>query len=390
MIWDEFVLALKNIREKGTRSWLTIIGIFIGVAAVVALISLSQGFSESVEAEFEAAGTDTITIQGGDMRGDSYLDESDVDVVRNIFGVDVAEPILIENAEVLISGETFFVSVDGVNSEIFDQFPQYDIESGRFLRSSESGSVVLGGGVRRNVFEDVEIDIGENLQIDGENFRVIGELEESGDPGSDRSLFISLDKAQDKFDSEDKISTILARPLDTVNVTEVVEEIEEELEDERGDDDFTVQTLEQIQEAVGNIISMVEALFVGIASISLLVGGIGIMNTMYASVLEKTKDIGIMKAVGARNGNILRIFLFQSGLLGLAGGILGVIVGLSLSKGAEYVVQEFYGLDMLSVAVTPEIVIGALLFSFIVGTISGVLPAKRAANLDPVEALRNE
>jgi len=114
------------------------------------------------------------------------------------------------------------------------------------------------------------------------------------------------------------------------------------------------------------------------------------MSTMYTSVLEKTRDIGIMKAVGARNENIMTVFLFESGLLGLTGGLLGVILGLSIAKGGEYVVHEMYGLQMLRVAISPGLIVGALAFSFIVGTLSGLLPARRAAGLDPVDALRSE
>lgn len=135
---------------------------------------------------------------------------------------------------------------------------------------------------------------------------------------------------------------------------------------------------------------MVQGLFLSVAAISILVGGVGVMNTMYTSVLEKTKQIGIMKAVGAKNSHIMMIFLFESGLLGLVGGSFGVGLGLLLGKLAEYAIQESFGLGLMQIAVTPELIIGALVFSFGIGTISGLLPARKAANLKPADALRYE
>jgi len=138
------------------------------------------------------------------------------------------------------------------------------------------------------------------------------------------------------------------------------------------------------------VLDIVQAVLVGIAAISLLVGGIGIMNTMYTSVVERTKEIGIMKAIGARNEDILYIFLFEAGLLGLVGGLIGVIIGFGLSKGAEYIATISLGTNLLQASVDIWLVLGALLFSFVVGIASGVLPAYQASKLKPVDALRYE
>ncbi|MFP4151147.1 MAG: ABC transporter permease [Candidatus Aenigmatarchaeota archaeon] len=399
MLLDEFVLAVRNIKEKGARSWLTIIGIFIGIAAVVALISLTQGLSQSVEAEFEQAGTDTITVMAGRSSGTggmgmvgavgSYISEDNADTIRNVRGVENAEPMSMELGQIKYRGDTQRVPVVGVEPALFEIFPQYSVEKGRELRDNDRFSAAIGPKLGDDVFDD-EIDLRNNLDIEGNRVRVVGILESMGNPSDDRSVTIPLDTAQDIFDAEGQISMVYVSVYDSYEPSEVAEEIEEELEDERGERDFSVQTMEQVLDAVNNILSMVQALFVGVAAISLFVGGVGIMSTMYTSVLEKTKDIGIMKAVGARNSDVMKIFLFESGLLGLTGGVLGVIIGLSIAKGAEYVIQEFYGLGMLEVAVTPELIIGALSFSFVVGTLSGVLPARSAANLDPVDALRSE
>ncbi|MFB6076214.1 MAG: ABC transporter permease, partial [Candidatus Aenigmatarchaeota archaeon] len=171
---------------------------------------------------------------------------------------------------------------------------------------------------------------------------------------------------------------------------EVKETIEDELEDERGTKDFSVQTTEQIRETIDNVLGLVQGLMLGIAALSLLVGGVGIMNTMYTSVLEKTREIGIMKSVGAKNSHILGIFLIESGLIGVIGGIIGIILGAILGKIAEYGIIQMTGLSILEISITPELILGALAFSFGIGSLSGVLPARKAAKLKPTDSLRYE
>ncbi|MCS7109613.1 MAG: ABC transporter permease, partial [Candidatus Micrarchaeota archaeon] len=184
--------------------------------------------------------------------------------------------------------------------------------------------------------------------------------------------------------------TILATVKETYPIDVVAERVKEALRKDRGlkegEEDFTVQTPQQLYETYGAVISVIQIIVIGIAAISLIVGGIGIMNTMYTSVLERTREIGIMKAVGARNRDIMMIFLIESGILGLVGGILGIIAGIAISKGIETItIQTGYPFG----ASTPIwLIIGALAFSFIIGSISGLLPAIQAARTKPAESLR--
>ncbi len=388
MVYDYFILALRSIRHKSTRSYLTIIGILIGVAAIVALLSVSQGINQSVREEFEEAGTDTITVQVDTI--DDTLSENDADFVRGIRGVDTVEPLLMHGGEVGFSGETESTMIIGGEPGIFDVFPQFDVVEGREIRENERSNALVGDDVYPGLFDN-EVNLNNRVDIEERSFRVVGKLDTfGGGPFSEQSLFISLERAQELFDMEGEISMIYVEPSDGFEVSEVADRIDEELEDERGDDDFSVQTLEQILEAVENILGMVQALFIGIASISILVGGVGIMNTMFSSVIEKTREIGIMKAVGARNSDVLFVFMFESGLLGLGGGIAGILLGLGMAFGARGFIQDVAGLGTLNIAITPEIILGSLLFSFLLGTISGVLPARKAAKMKPVDALRSE
>ena len=389
-MWDYLVLAFKSIRHKSTRSYLTIVGILIGVAAIVALVSITQGLSESIATEFELAGTDTITVAAGMGMGiGEYLDVERVRDVESVRGVRTVEYFLMDITEVEYRGQVESTFVWGASEGLLDEIPQFDIAEGRNLREHETGSAVVGSTVYPEVFDN-PVGMRSILEIDDDNYRVVGKLEHIGVPSDDQSVVISLSDAQSLLGLDDEISMMLVRVDSGYDVSEVADEIEKALEDELDDDEFSVETMEQILDAVNNVLAMVQALFVGVASIALLVGGVGIMNTMYTSVLEKTREIGIMKAVGARNSDVMTVFMFESGLLGLAGGIVGVLVGLGIALGVEYLVHEYYALTMLKVSISPELIIGALMFSFILGTLSGVLPARRAAGLNPVDALRSE
>ncbi|MEM4247591.1 MAG: ABC transporter permease, partial [Candidatus Woesearchaeota archaeon] len=179
-----------------------------------------------------------------------------------------------------------------------------------------------------------------------------------------------------------------------LNPEEVADNIEKAIRRDRhqkeGREDFSVQSSTELIESFMKVLFIIQAVFVGIAAISLLVGGIGIMNTMYTAVLERTREIGVMKAIGARNKDILALFLIESGFLGAAGGIIGIIIGSGISKIVEVAVNAQYGANTILAVFPPYLLVGALLFSFGVGAVSGLLPARRASKLKPVDALRYE
>ncbi len=202
------------------------------------------------------------------------------------------------------------------------------------------------------------------------------------------------DTLKEILNVQDEESQILVKASIDSNVTNLADTIKRKLTSYRGEKEgqetFSVSTSEQILNSFKDIFGIVQAVLVGIAAISLFVGGIGIANTMYTSVLERTKEIGTMKAVGAKNSDILILFLIESGLLGLMGGIIGIGIGLGLSKTAEYIAATQLGTDLLQASIDPVLIIGALTFSFLIGAISGVFPAMQASKLKPVDALRYE
>ncbi|VVB81480.1 FtsX-like permease family protein [uncultured archaeon] len=260
--------------------------------------------------------------------------------------------------------------------------------SGRMLKSSDSKKVMVGYDLwAKNVFSK-PVAVDGKLLINGVAFQVVGLLDKAG--MNNEAVIMNENDARDLLSEPDKYSMIVAQVSAGSVPSEVGARVARALRRDRGQkegfEDFTVQTSEELIKSVNTILGVVQAIFVGIAAISLLVGGIGIMNTMYTSVLERTHDIGIMKAIGARNGDIMMIFLLESGLLGLSGGIVGVLLGVGLSKLVEYFGSQSVGL--LQATFPWYLIVGALSFSLFVGMFSGVFPARQAAKLPPVEALR--
>ncbi len=401
---DYFFLAFNNLKRRKLRSWLTMIGIFIGIAAVVALISLGQGLQNAIEEQFEQLGSDKIIIQPkgmgppGSAASESLsLTSKDLRIIESVRGVEWASGYLIKQGQAIYKDEAGIGFATGITSEDFEllmEMSGLEILEGRRLERGDKFKVVVGyNHIYRDVWKKT-LQIGSIIEIEGHDFKVIGVMSKVGNPIDDGLLYVPKDVLKEILNVEDEESQIVAKTASGFDPAKVAETIERKLRNSRGEKEdqetFTVQTSEQLLESFSNIFGIVQAVLVGIASISLLVGGIGIMNTMYTSVLERTKEIGTMKAVGAKNSDILLIFLFESGLLGLVGGAIGIGIGIGLGKGAEYIASMALGTNLLQAAFPWYLIVGALAFSFLTGTLSGILPAMQAAKLRPAEALRHE
>lgn len=401
---DYFFLAFNNLRRRKLRSWLTMIGIFIGIAAVVALISLGQGLQSFIEEEFEQFGVDKIIIQpktlgppGSVASKSLILTSKDLEVIENIRGVEWASGYLIKQGQTKFKGEAGIGFTTGIEAEDLERLTgigSFDLLKGRILKKGDKHKVVVGYNHAHGNIWSKTLEIGSTIQIEDVDFKVIGIMEKIGNPIDDRILYVPKETLKELLDIEDEESQILVKTAAGFDPEEVAEDIERRLRDSRGEKEdqetFNVQTSEQLLKTFQNIFGVVQAVLVGIAGISLLVGGVGIMNTMYTSVLERTKEIGTMKAVGAKNSDILFIFLFESGLLGLVGGTIGIGIGMGLGKSAEYAANIALGTDLLRAVFPLYLIFGALLFSFLIGTLSGILPAMQAAKLKPADALRYE
>ncbi len=397
---DLVVLAVRNILNRRRRSWLTIIGIFIGIAAVVALVSMGQGLNQAVVGEFERIGADKVFVTpGGDpttsfTQSASALGTSDLDAVRRTRGVDDAGGALFRSARVEYRDQSAFTTVIGLpaGSELLQESFAFEVEDGRMIRDTDRSGAVIGSRVADGIFDE-EVDLRRKVSFAGNEFRVVGILEATGDTQIDAAVIVPYDRAQELFDAGDVYDYVVARQQPGFEPEEVQENIERELRNERGldegDEDFTVSTPQDILGSFQSILGIIQAIVVGIASISLLVGGVGIMNTMYTAVTERTREIGVMKAVGAEDRQVLTLFMLESGMIGLLGGVMGVLLGLGISQAFVYAARQFSALP-LEASIDPVLIAGSLLFAFLVGTISGTLPARNAAKLDPVDALRYE
>jgi putative ABC transport system permease protein len=401
MFTDYFRLALIGIKQKGVRSLLTMIGIFIGIAMVVSLLSLGSGLQEAVNEQFQMMGTNIILIMPGagleSMMGSSVpVTEHDVDIIKKTRGVDVVGGLVTKISKVEYKDEVKYTWISGFPQDearkIVEDMQQMKLESGRDLREEDKYKVLVGYMVAHGDFFEKEVNVRDKILINNQEFEVVGTLESIGNPQDDSSMLIPLETAKELFDTDEYIM-IMAKTKEGFDSGAVANDIKEKLRKDRelkeGEENFAVQTMEELKDVYSVVLNLIQIFLVGLAAISLLVGGVGIMNTMYTSVLERTNEIGIMKAVGARNSDIMSIFLIESGMLGAAGGIIGCAIGLGISKSVEFAVKS-QGIEYLKASTSPEIIFGAIAFAFIVGAVSGVIPARQAAQLKPVDALRYE
>ncbi|MBI3035133.1 ABC transporter permease [Candidatus Woesearchaeota archaeon] len=345
------------------RSWLTMIGIFIGIAAVVALISLGQGFKQAINKEFEKIGTDKLIIlpkTGFGAPGTNAaaeLTEDDLMIVKRVSGIENAAGFVFANSKVEFQDNIGFFFViglpEGDERELVAELQSLKVREGRNIRDNDKFSALLGSNVIDKELLGKNLKARAKIKINDQEFIVIGILEKTGDPGWDNSILIPEETLRDVFNEPDKLDEIIVKVANVENINIIAEKIKNDLrrfrDVKREEEDFDVQTPEQLLGSFGDIINIVQIVLIGIAAISLLVGGIGIANTMYTAVVERTKEIGIMKSVGAQNRDILLIFIIESGLLGLIGGLIGVALGFGLSNAVEVVAKNALGTKSFAV-----------------------------------------
>ncbi len=391
MINDYFLLAFNSIRHRKLRSWLTIIGIIIGVAAIIALISLSLGLQATIEEQFEAFGTDRLLIAAQGFHGPGTQSEGitddDVSILERMSEFKTISYGSARPGEVEFKKEAKFPSVFGGKNgkELLES--STDLAEGRYIENGDDNDALIGSRVANDLFDD-KVRLRNKIKISGKEFRIVGILEPIGNQQDDNTIYITLEAYREIFGETNQIDFISAQVKPGVDILSLQEEVKREFERQRGDKNIDVVTPTQILEQIGSILGVVQAVLVGIAAISLVVGGIGITNSMYTTVLERTREIGIMKSIGATNLDVLSVFLIESGLIGLVGGFFGVILGTLISLGIGKFSTDA-GFKLL-VKVNPELMIFGLLFAFFVGMISGSLPARQASKLKPVDALRHE
>ncbi|TQD24959.1 ABC transporter permease [Methanolobus vulcani] len=411
-------LATNILVHSKIRSWLTIIGIVIGVGSVVTIMALSDSMAADMEEQF--ADMDLTLIQitpgyshassggpgGGGPPGmggssssassdddDPELTKKDIQALKAVDNLDyIYGEISGSDLEVYFMGETADLSITGVDSQVWQYTVTYELESGRLLDASDANVFVIGYGIAHDMFDD-EVGLNRVLTIEGKSYRVVGILAEDED---DNSIFMPIDAAVEIIeDAEDGVyDTIVVKASDVDYVETAVDDIEERLMLSRGimdedDRDFSVSDSLSRAESASEMMESMTIFLGAIAGVSLLVGSVGIANTMFTSVMEKTKEIGTMKAIGAKNGDILMIFLFNSALVGFVGGVLGIILSLVLTS-----LMPYLGISMMrssmGMTVAPYLMVLGISIAVLIGVISGIIPAYNASKMKPVDALRYE
>ncbi len=393
------------------RSWLTIIGIVIGVGAVVGIISLGDAMQAQVQSRLSTMDLSSITITpgysraqsagpgfhfGGGTATDVQLTDRDIDALRGIEGIMYISGQISGRESISYNGENATLSITGVDPQVWKYMNSLEVGSGRLLEPADNYVAVIGSGVASGIYEK-DIGINQIITINGKSVRVVGVLKEEGG-GGDRQIYMPINAAinvitDTKKDVYDSIQ-VKAQSVDVVDT--VSTEIEKKLMisrhiNKKDDQDFTVTTLKSMASTVTSMISSMSLFLGAIAAVSLIVGAVGIANTMFTSVLEKTKEIGTMKAIGAKNRDILMIFLFNSAMVGLVGGVFGVILGALLSALFPMIgVTMMRGGGGTSISLSPSLMAYGLILAVLIGVISGVVPAYRASKLKPVDALRYE
>src|SRR3989344_636025 len=347
MISDYFKLSLGNIKHKGLRSWLTILGVVVGIAAVVALISLGNALHAAVLGQFGSLSVDTLTIQnkgtGFGPPGSTVvekLNEHDIKVIESVSGIDIVIPRLIRVGSLEyneVSGFGYAGDIPNNQEAIDIIYDSFDLEAeeGRMLRVGDTGKVMLGNDFLNSNDFGKDFRVGKKIKLKGKiekEYEIVGILERGSSFTLNSVVFLMNDDMEELFGIDDEIDLIVVRVRDKDKIEDVANEIERKLRNDRnekvGEESFSVETPLQALGAVNTVLGIINIIIIGIAAISLFVGGIGIANTMYTSVLERRKEIGVMKAVGAKNKDILMLFLIESGLLGLVGGIVVALLGL--------------------------------------------------------------
>ncbi|MGQ9680316.1 MAG: ABC transporter permease [Candidatus Bathyarchaeia archaeon] len=398
---DVILFTIDGMKERKVRVALNIIGIMIGGAAIISLVSVAEGMNLEINRQVELLGPKTIIITninlGLSRREPITLTYRELNIVKDIPHVSVATPVISRVTRVKINGRSAQVQVLGIVPEEYLKINKnLEVAEGRFLHKSDVVSAVLGSNIAKPQSEEKSIaDVGERVvvealvgnEVKSSTLRVSGILSPIGQSLSfspDDSIFITLRTGQQIFNMGNRLSSIIVEADDLNNIDPVVDEIRDRL-----GDGVTIITSGFIRDTVGRVIGIVQAVLGSVSAISLVVAGVGIVNTMTISVMERTREIGILKAIGSKSRDVLMAFLSESLLTGALGGIVGSVVGVFMSQVISSLAQVTLGIS-LTPATSPLMILTVIGFSMITGVIAGLYPAWRASSLNPVEALRYE
>lgn len=405
--WKFLKDAVGSLAANKLRTALTMLGIVIGVASVISMMAIGQGASSSITSQIESMGTNLLYVTANNQGSNPQpVTLSDAEAIVDSGGapsVLSVAPSVQRSMDVTYAGASTTTTVMGVTPD-YSTVRNTVVESGRFITLADIENyatvAVIGADVVEELFGSSAGVLGQKIRIGSNLYQVVGILESRGGTSigsSDNQVIVPLSTAQVRIitrsSAHDEVNQISVQVVDSDHVNSAISEITAILRarhDIRADedDDFNVLSQESFTEAATEITGVLTVFLGGIAAISLLVGGIGIMNIMLVSVIERTREIGLRKAVGARDSDIMMQFLVESLIIGFTGGIIGVLIGWGISRLMQGVAA--FGNSTLNPVISAGSILLAVGFSVAVGLIFGLYPANRAAKLEPVEALRTE
>lgn len=404
MFWNSLILALREIRRNILRSFLTILGIVIGVSAVITMVTLGNGATQAVKNEVSSLGSNLLMIRpgqrmmgppGSGASGAPSFKMEDINAIREqIQGLSAVAPEVSKSATVVARANNWSTSIVGTTNDYFIA-GNWTFETGRQFSEIElkAGQAVciIGETIRRELYEQ-GVAVGENLRIKNFSCRIIGVLESKGQASmgrdQDDTVVMPIRAVQRRVTGNQEVSSIRLSVKNENHMDRVQSQITLLMRQrrhltEQEDDNFNVLDTRQISEAMSGTTKVMTTLLGAVASVSLLVGGIGIMNIMLVSVTERTREIGIRLAIGAREGEVLLQFLIEAVVLSMLGGLLGILLATIASISLAQLMQVPYEFNN-------TINLLSFIFSAGIGILFGYMPARRAARLDPIEALRHE
>lgn len=401
---EYFKIAIRSLTTRKVRSWLTTIGIIIGVFLIVSLLSLSQGLKNAVLQQLNMMGKDLIIIMPGDISSMSTLmtaqklTEEDMKIIKKTDGVEKVISFDYTSIVMRYGDEKKTILFYGADwregLDVFKNDMGWSVDQGRWPTPGKN-EIIVGSLIAKETFPSMKV--GTEANIKGRKFLVVGILNSVGSKQDDTMVGVDANIFKSVTGERTGSKQAMAKTKANYSSAEVADEIKSNLNENRkrqigqkeSESSYTVLTSEKVASIVGNVLGLIQAVIVGFASIAIVVGGIGIMNTMYTSVNERIKEIGVLKAIGAKNSTITTIFLIESGIFGMLGGLGGTLMGLIFAKSIEMYFQ-IHPLFYLKADVGPELILFSIAFSFLVGCVSGYFPARAASKLKPVDALRYE
>ena len=396
--------GIKNLQTRHLRSTLTIVGIVLGIATIVTLMSIGEGVREDIASQLDAFGTDIIFVvpfnmdniasaSSMSMSTSGKLYERDIDYVKKVSAVQDTARVNYGRASLRFRETDISGAIYPADDAMFEQFGDYfTIEEGRYYKDSETKVLVLGNDAANIMFDDQKIATGNTIYVNDEPYRVVGVLKRIGTSLSqqdDSTIFMPYDQGKKvlaDYLAPGEVFAIYIKIRPGYDPEEVADQVERQVANAHrvslDNKDFSVITPAFIKETVGTVLNLLNLFLLAIAAVSAFVGGIGISNTMFMSVLERRREIGVLKAIGATRNTILLIFVIESALIGAGGGLLGLALGyLALLAAGSFGVPYGLGISQISFA---------FFFSVGVGVISGLIPALNASKVPAVEALRYE